>query len=39
MDELFKRKRVLKSGGDGVSYEFPNTLTLHTNVEYLKRWI
>ena len=22
-----------------MSYEFPNTLTLHTNLEYLKKWI
>lgn len=39
MDEIFKRKRVLKSGDNGVSYEYPNILTLHTNIEYLKRWI
>jgi hypothetical protein len=39
MDEIFKRKRVLKSGDDGISYEYPNTLTLHTNIEFLKKWI
>lgn len=39
MEELFKRSRVLKTGEKGVSYEYPNTLTLHTNLEYLKTWI
>lgn len=39
MEDIFKRSRVLKTGGKGVSYEYPNTLTLHTNVEYLKKWI
>ena len=39
MEDLFRRRRVLKSGGEGTSYEYPNTLTLHTNFEYLKQWI
>ena len=39
MELLFGRKRVLKSGAQGITYEYPTTLTLHTNAEYLKDWV
>lgn len=39
MDLLFGRKRILKNGNEGITYEYPNTLTLHTNKEYLPKWI
>ena len=31
MDQIFKRKKILKTGEAGKIYEFPTTLTLHTN--------
>lgn len=39
MEDIFKRRKILKSGGEGVSYEYPTTLTLHTNIEYMRRWV
>lgn len=39
MDDLFRRRKILKSGEEGASYEYPTTLTLHTNIEYLKSWV
>lgn len=30
MEHLFRRKKILKSGFEGKTYEFPSTLTLHT---------
>ena len=39
MDSVFGRKRTLKSGGEGITYEYPTTLTLHTNKQYIEKWI
>ena len=33
------RKKVLKSGVAGKTYEFPSTLTLHTSPELIGKWI
>jgi hypothetical protein len=39
MEEKFKKKRLLKNGEIGKTYEFPSLLTLHTSEEYIKDWI
>ena len=39
MENIFGRKRILKGGKQGINYEYPNTLTLHTNKQYLEKWI
>ena len=39
MEEKFKKKRLLKNGETGKTYEFPSLLTLHTTEEYIKAWI
>lgn len=31
MEQKFKRKRVLKDGVEGKTYEYPSLLTLHTS--------
>lgn len=39
MDDIFKRKKILKSGEVGKTYEFPTTLTMYTSEEHIKKWI
>ena len=39
MEHLFMRKKLLKSGEVGKTYEFPSVLTLHTSPEYIHDWV
>lgn len=39
MLEKFRRKRIMKDGEIGKTYEFPSILTLHTSEDYIKDWI
>ena len=39
MEQLFMRKKTLKSGASGKTYEFPSTLTLHTSSQYIHDWV
>ena len=39
MEHLFMRKKTLKSGASGKTYEFPSTLTLHTSSRYIHDWV
>lgn len=39
MENLFARKKVLKTGEVGKIYEFPTTLTLHTTEKYIQKWV
>lgn len=39
MEHLFMRKKTLKSGETGKTFEFPSTLTLHTSPKYIHDWV
>ncbi len=39
IQDKFKRKRIMKNGETGKTYEFPSLLNLHTTEDYIKDWI
>lgn len=39
MQNIFARKKILKNGTEGKTYEFPTTLTMHTTENCLDKWV